>query len=352
MSAGFRAALLVTIAACGASASPDLSVEADGPHQVGTTRVELTDAARNRALTAQLWFPTDAAAADVPIEMLEADPHRTQYAQLLAAAPSCPTRTVHVALDAAPAAGPWPLVAFSHCHDCVRFSEATVAARLASHGFVVVAVDHTGNTIYDHLAGHEETIGSEFLDVRAADIRFALDQVLAMPIAAQIDASRVGVFGHSFGGVTAGLVAQTDPRIRAALSIAAPMDNPLVPGVDIAQLHVPLAFIVAKEDNSITELGNKLIRDNNYAAATVPVWKLEVADAGHWSFSDVDGAADIFMAGCGQGTRQTDGTAFTYLDPPTGRALAAGFVTAFFEATLDGQDGARAYLDARADHRN
>jgi predicted dienelactone hydrolase len=351
MSAGFRVALLVTIAACGGT-SPDLSVEADGPHQVGTTRVDLTDSARGRTLTAQLWFPTDAIAADVAITMLEADPHRTQYGHLLDAAPTCPTRTLHVALDAAPSAGPWPLVAFSHCHDCVRFSEATVAARLASHGFVVVAVDHTGNTIYDHLAGHEETIGSDFLMVRAADIRFAIDQVLAMPIGAQIDHDAIGVFGHSFGGVTAGLVAQTDPRIKAALSIAAPMDNPLVPGVDIAQLHVPLAFVVAKEDNSITELGNKLIRDNNYAAATVPAWKVEVADAGHWSFSDVDGLADIFMAGCGQGTRQTDGTAFTYLDPPAGRALAASFVTAFFEANLLGEAGARAYLDARADHRN
>jgi hypothetical protein len=75
------------------------------------------------------------------------------------------------------------------------------------------------------------------------------------------------------------------------------------------------------------------------------VWKLEVADAGHWSFSDVDGAADIFMAGCGPATRQTDGTDFTYLDPATGRALAAAYVTAFFRAELDGDAGAAAYLD-------
>lgn len=344
------ATILIFLCACGAS--PDLAVEANGPHEVGTTRVELTDAARSRALTMQLWYPTDAIAADVGIETLEADPHRAQYAQLLAAAPACASRTAHVAADAAPAAGPWPLIAFSHCHDCVRFSEETVAERLASHGFVVVAVDHTGNTIYDHLAGHEEVIGTDFLNVRGADIRFAIDQALAMPIGAQIDAGRIGVFGHSFGGVTAGLVAQSDPRVGAALAIAAPMDNPLIEGVHIADLHVPLAFLVAKEDNSITELGNKLIRVDNYEAATVPVWKLEVADAGHWSFSDVDGAADIFMAGCGAGTRQTDGNDFTYLDPPTGRALAASFVTAFFEAELDGSAGAKAYLDSRADHRN
>ena len=347
----FRAvAIVISVSACGVS--PDLGVEAQGKYEVGTVRLDLTDAARARTLTAQIWYPTDTAATDVPIEQLEIDPHRAAYAGLLATSPSCPARTAHVAMNATAADGTFPLVAFSHCHDCVRFSEETVAERLASHGFVVLAVDHTGNTIYDHLAGHEETIGSDFLNVRAADIRFAIDQALTTPIVPPIDTTRIGVVGHSFGGVTAGLVAQSDTRIRAALSIAAPMDNPLIEGVHIDQLHVPLAFLVAKEDNSITELGNKLIRDNNYAKATTPVWKLEVADAGHWSFSDVDGAADIFMAGCGAGIRQTTGEDFTYLDPPTGRALAASFVTAFFEAELDGSEGARAYLDARAEHRN
>jgi len=340
-------AFVIFVGACGAS--PDLGVESAGAYRVGTARLDLTDTARSRALTAQVWYPTDAAAIDVPIEQLEIDPHRASYAQLLSAAPSCPSRTAHVAVGATAAAGTFPLVAFSHCHDCVRFSEETVAERLASHGFVVIAVDHTGNTIYDHLAGHEETIGTDFLNVRAADIRFAIDRAIATQ---PIDPTRIGVFGHSFGGVTAGLVAQTDTRIRAALSIAAPMDNPLISGVNIEDLHVPLAFLVAKEDNSITELGNKLIRENNYAMASVPVWKLEVADAGHWSFSDVDGAADIFMAGCGAGIRQTTGEDFTYMDPEAGRAIAASFVTAFFEAELDGSEGAKAYLDEKAEHRN
>jgi hypothetical protein len=136
------------------------------------------------------------------------------------------------------------------------------------------------------------------------------------------------------------------------------MDNPLIEGVHIANLHVPLAFLVAVEDNSITEIGNDLIRKQNFAMATAPAWKWEVADAGHWSFSDVNGAADLFMAGCGAATRQTTGDPFTYLDPATGRAIAAAYTTAFFRATLEHDDGARAYLDGAhgagvsADHRN
>jgi hypothetical protein len=59
----------------------------------------------------------------------------------------------------------------------------------------------------------------------------------------------------------------------------------------------------------------------------------------------VNGAADNLMAGCGMAQRQTTGDPFTYLGPPTGRAIAAAYVTAFFEANLLGQAGARDYLD-------
>jgi len=35
---------------------------------------------------------------------------------------------------------------------------------------------------------------------------------------------------------------------------------------------------------------------------------------------------------------------FTYLDPATGRSIAASYATAFFRATLNGDEGATAYL--------
>ena len=140
----------------------------------------------------------------------------------------------------------FPVIAFSHCHNCIRFSAMSIAERLASHGFVVVAPDHTGNTMFDPLP----TLDPTFLAVRAGDIRFVLDQVLdpnasAVPasLRGRLDASRVGMLGHSFGGVTTGLVVQDDPRPKAGLSIAAPMENPLLAGVDLATIQKPLSFI-------------------------------------------------------------------------------------------------------------
>lgn len=343
-----RLGIVVTLIACsGGGAAPDRTVEQPGLHGVATTRFVATDPARARTLTVQAWYPSAALAADLPIEMLEIDPVRTRYAGLIAAAPPCPTRSVHVALDAAPAPGSFPLVLFSHCHNCTRLSNATTAERLASHGFVVVAVDHADNTLWDHLDGHDANLDSAFLEVRAGDLRFVLDQIAAgaAPISAVADLRHVRVFGHSFGAVTAGRVAQLEPRVDAALALCAPMENPLIQGVTLADLHVPLMFVVAIEDNSITELGNQLVR-KNYRDAKVAAWKLELPDAGHWSTSDLDGLIDLFKPGCGDATRQTDGSPFTYLDPPTGRAIAAAYVTAFFKATLLDDAGARAYLVA------
>ncbi len=43
--------------------------------------------------------------------------------------------------------------------------------------------------------------------------------------------------------------------------------------------------------------------------------------------------------------RQTDDSDFTYLDPPTGRNIAASYTTAFFAATLLDDAGARSYVE-------
>lgn len=349
------------LAGCGddGAIAADRSVEAAGAYPVGIASVTLTDAARTRSLPTLIFYPAlppTAPAAGLTVEFLEDEPHRAAYVGLLDAAPAgCPTRSLDAALGGDAAAGRFPLVMVSHCHECTRFSTATIAIRLASHGFVVAAVDHTGNTLWNQLAGDGVPLDAAFLAVRAADIRFAVGELtrsggpVPAPLQAAIDPARVGVLGHSFGAVTAGVVVQDDPRVAAGFALAAPMENPLLPGVTITTIAKPLGFLVATEDNSITELGNQFIR-NNFDAAIGPAWKIEVADAGHWSISDLVGVVPGFMAGCGAGTRQTDGQPFTYAAPAPTRGLAAAYVTAFFKATLTDDAGARAYLTApRAD---
>lgn len=336
-----RCCLLVALSlgACAdPGVAPDRSVEAQGANAVAASRLEISG---TEPLEVQAWYPTEASPTEVAISSLEAEPHRAAYADLLATASACPTRTLNVAVDGAPAPGEFPVVLFSHCHSCTRLSNASVAVRLASHGFVVLAVDHVGDTLWDQLAGAPGALDAEMLQRRVDQLERALD--VSSPLLASADFTQLGVLGHSFGGVTAGRIAQLDTRIQAAASLAAPIENPLIPGVTLAELTQPLMFLVAVEDNSITEFGNRFIRDN-YEDAPAAAWKLEVADAGHWSVSDLVGLVDLFEPGCGEGTRQTDDMPFSYLDPEMGRGVTASYATAFFRATLQDDAGARAYL--------
>lgn len=333
------------LADAGALPEPAMDYFARGPHPVGNVRVLLTDATRGRALPTELWYPAAEAARDdaergQPLGAFEMEPPRADtLAGLIADADStCLRATTRSAPAPEPAASPdrWPVVVFSHCHVCTRFDLAQVAERLASFGIAVAAPDHEENTLWDHLDGSAAEVGSEFLEVRVADVRFVLDALLddgleALPEAlrGRFDPERAAVMGHSFGAATAGIAAARDARFRAGIAVAAPL-TALGGGVTAGDITTPFAFVLAMEDNSITEAGNRLIR-NEHRRLGAPSLLVEVEDAGHWSFSDHAGLVDLFAAGCGEGERQTSpGEAFTYLDNATARDVAAGVAAAFF----------------------
>lgn len=334
----------------------------EGGYVVGTTRVEIV-ADSGRRLPVQLWYPAAESArpeADAGHPLADLEPagaaHDTLAALVAAAPDGCTTKTIHVAVDAPAAArsAPWPLVLFSHCHNCARFSEESVSEELARQGFVVAAPDHVGNTVYDQQAGTQVALDAAFLAVRGADIRSVLDALLAggaeipADLGGHLDASRIGMFGHSFGSITTGLVMQDDPRVKAGVMMAAPPENPLVPGVTLANLTQPGLFFLAEEDNSITVLGNQLIQDN-FATYPAAARLVSVKDAGHWSFSDICGLIPMFAPGCGTGTRQTDTTqTFTYLPNETGRSIARSYTSAFFRSELTDDPDAAAILSTAA----
>ncbi|MCC6214900.1 MAG: dienelactone hydrolase family protein [Polyangiaceae bacterium] len=360
-----RVALPIALTACGESKDEEPTpapprYDEPGAHPVGSRTFLLEDAARSRTLRVELWYPaapaaSSAAATGFDVAELAATPdERAAYATLLADAPGgCPTSRARAAREAALASGDsFPIIAFSHCMNCTRFSALTVAERLASHGFVVAAPDHAGNTLFDDLAGTSVDLDPDFLEIRAGDVEAVLDALLdptsaAVPEAlrGRLDPARVGVFGHSFGAATAGLVLSRDGRVAAGMAMAAPFSNPLLPGVDLAAISRPSAFLVAVEDNSITEIGNGILRDN-FERVAPPAWKLEVADAGHWSFSDLCAITPSFQPGCGEDARQTDPTeTFTYLPAGAGREVASVLTTAFFAWTLRGDAAAKDELE-------
>lgn len=322
-----------------------------GPHPVGNQRIVMLDRTGTRMLPVELWYPAteDArAAADTgqPLEAFEAGTanEAAMEALVAASAPSCLRATVHSALGAAPIATPamLPAVVFSHCHACTRFDVAEMSERLASHGIVVAAPDHVGNTAWDDPPA---AVGEAFLAVRVSDVSSVLDRLLdgtasEMPemLRGRIDPSRVAVMGHSFGAATTGPVVATDDRFVAALAIAAPAF--ILGAVDAADVTVPYLFVLAEEDNSIGSAGNNLLR-RDFEALDTPAWLVEVPGAGHWSFSDIAGLGGNYAPGCAA----LDDT-FPYPDNATMRELASDVAAGFFASRLLADPDGDAFLQS------
>ncbi len=328
--------LLASCSSDGGVSAPQY--DATGPAAVGVLTTSATDSVRGRTLPIEVWYPIESSGPASGVIDFETDPdHRAALSGLLDAAPeACVAKTTAASRDAAAAAGEYPLVLYSHCYTCTRWSAHAVMERLASHGFIVVAPDHIGDTLFDRLDESPAPLNNELVDVREADIRFLLDRVLGgdvLPDGISANAARVGMLGHSIGSVTAGRVAENDSRIAAVVGFAAPMENILYGEVSIEAIEVPLGLLVANEDNSITEAGNFFIREN-FSNANTPAYKMEVVDAGHWSVTNIAGLDAFFAPGCGDGFRQTNGEPFTYVSVDSANGHTATFVTAFFAGHL------------------
>lgn len=330
-----------------------------GPWGIGVANFEAKDPARNRTLQLTIWYPAQPTPdpGTPPAELFY--PGNADLAAVYAKAPkACVNDKARGKTDAVPAppsafqGGLWPLVAFSHCSGCFRAASHGLAERLASHGFAVIAADHPPNTLFDQLKGKAESVTVAMLATRVADVRFALDVALN-PTAAELpqalrgrfDAQRVGMYGHSFGALTTGSVLAQDARVKAGLAVAAPLSSPMPAGPDLTSVDKPALLLLAREDNSIFEIGNQIMRQN-YADLKGPAWLVEVADAGHFTFSDTAELQPSWHPGCGTDKRQTDPEqTFAYLEPGKGRAIGARVVVAFFARWLKGVPDAMEALE-------
>ncbi len=337
-------ALVVWGSACSSAPAPDAGTDwgAAGPYAVGVAHFTLASTDGGRSLPVEVWYPaTGSRDADFAVEDFESGSRRDTLTTWLSTTPeACSPRRALGQRAAGPAlTTPLPLLVFSHCTECFRFSMHSLAARLASHGFVFAAADHVDNTGFDATA----PLNDAFLGVRARDVSSVISAMVAGQASLTVDPARIAVVGHSFGAVTAGKVVELDERVKAGFLIAAPVDSPFLNSKSVTRVHKPLSWLLAMEDNSISYLGNDFIRDN-FVRVPRPNWRVEVENAGHWSFSDIAGLGGSYVPGCGDGVRDPDGGAFTYLDNHVARAIAQRTVTAWAAFVLNDDASAGAAL--------
>ncbi|MFI6041520.1 alpha/beta hydrolase family protein [Nocardia sp. NPDC051321] len=141
----------------------------------------------------------------------------------------------HAVVDAAPVDGSYPLVVLSPGFTAARFTLTAVSEELASRGYVVAAVDHAGESFGTEFPGGRmstcvacERIGEDgaltlMAETRARDTSFLLDRLTGpapiWPHARLIDATRIGMAGHSIGGASAAAAMAIDARVRAGVNM-------------------------------------------------------------------------------------------------------------------------------------
>lgn len=162
-----------------------------GSYPVGTREIVVDDG-EGRAVNATVWYP-----ALNPDNLEESNVFQQAIFRI----------TGHATPNAEPdtASAPYPLVIVSHGSGTLRWLHLYLTEHLASYGFVVVAPEHTGNTLADTLRPREfaETVITSYV-TRPRDTVRTIRYVSTLDwLQDVVDMERIAVTGHSFGGYTA-----------------------------------------------------------------------------------------------------------------------------------------------------
>lgn len=231
--------------ALGDEALPD--PERPGPYPVGVTTMLLEDHDRQdeypkgpRTLVTEIWYPATDDTRRIPRQGL-VDTYLANIPELLFGV----IRTVakldlrdfdekaefFARHDARVRDGVFPLLIFSHGSAATRIQSIFWCEHMASHGYLVMAPDHTGNAavtfidgtpiMYDR--GAQKSVSALR---RPKDVSFLIDAMERMNkgsdsrFLGKADLDNIGVAGHSFGGYTAVAAADSDPRVDAIAPMA------------------------------------------------------------------------------------------------------------------------------------
>jgi predicted dienelactone hydrolase len=278
-----------------------------GPYEVGVRSYQFFDNERQRLVPVHVWYPALPSGQELEkyLMMLEGKAYK----------------------DAPPnlATAPYPMVLFSHGFNGIAWQSLTFTNYVASHGYVVIAMDHQGNTLFDFNAD-DELVAKVALE-RPWDVKFAYEQVVAMgldianPLLGMVEPTQVAVTGHSFGGYTALLAAGGDNNVdnaKAECDAGSPSDifcpyisywpagetvslNPGIPGLKavaclapggysafgdagLAKIELP-ALIVGGSLDPTTPVDIEI--EPIYEALGTPKYEAIVTQASHMSFTNV-----------------------------------------------------------------
>ncbi|GAB3931347.1 hypothetical protein GCM10029976_035140 [Kribbella albertanoniae] len=358
-----------------------------GPDRTGTSAMHLVDSTRSdasapsgqRELMVNVWYPAEPdARGEVarympPKQALAWDEDTRLSGDLGASAGfvDLPEVRTHSLIDVPVRPGAHPVVLFSPGYYHSRFQNTAHIEELASHGYIVVAMDHTHETPVEFpggrlVPGTGEPIATtptyrSAIAARVADTRFVLDQLagfrdgvaadadgkqLPPGLAAALDLERTGMFGFSAGGYTTARAMFVDLRIAAGANLDGTLadDKLESPTSEISERGLDRPLLLFGSDGS-QRLADPNDREH-YDLSWVHFWKshqswklnLQLPGAKHIAFTDLLYVyADLLRQLVPNdlelrqlASNRTLGT----VDPARGLAAQRAYLTAYFDQVL------------------
>jgi len=347
--------ILAPVASLRAEKKPPLDPMFAGPFPVGVTTTVFVDKTRTdnltkqpRTLVTEIWYPATDSARRLPLNkysdftpggVTPAIDELIRKSYKMSAAEIDKVYFNEAHRNASVRKGRFPLVIFSHGNGGSRNQNTFWCDYLASHGYIVVSPDHTGNARWTVIDGKpivfQASERPNSAKDRPIDVSFLLDQMIRWDkgddkrFGRHIDVENCAITGMSFGSFTAHWASDADPRFKAVIAMSgAPASH--------TNLSVPTLRMLGTEDRTLGASGNAAIRDN-HARHTGPAFLLELKNGGHYSFTDMFKINKNFGDGVGAGKRRDTNEPFAFTSMETTYKIVNSYSVAFLGYYLKGE---------------
>src|ERR1700674_5428065 len=324
-----------------------------------------------RELLVWIWYPTAAGPSAATDDYLPA-PSRTvverDLGPLLGKFLTRDLSKVHAHnirnSDMPPQQRSYPVVIMRAGASLEVWNYSTLAEDLASHGYVVVGFDAPYRTFtvvfpdgrvmrrlpennpelcLERTGQEQDRCANRLLTAWTADIAFVLDRLEQLnasdasgKFTGRLDMTRVGVFGHSFGGAAAALFCHADSRCKAGIDV----DGSLHGSVIQAGIRKPFMFLLSGQGDFSSDAEIRQIQaDIQSVYDRLPAdgrLRISIRGANHFLFSD-DGA--LLKSHIVLGTLRALGV--VGIDGRRQLAVTVYCVHSFFDAYLKGTSVSR-----------
>ncbi|WP_330456401.1 hydrolase [Streptomyces sp. NBC_00820] len=327
------------------------SVGMVGLHLVDKSRTDpYVSGKKSRELMVSLWYPTAAPSGHYQAPWMPSlsGAHFLATRGLSPQQVTLPTTAGHVLAPVDTKLGKLPVLLYSTGLHSDRAMGTVLAQDLASRGYLVVTVDHTHDANEVQFPGNRVEVNtmpagshsSDTLNVRAADMRFVIDQLgtlskggnpdaghatLPTGLTKSVDMSRIGMFGWSLGGAAVDTAMQLDHRIAAGANL----DGQFFGSAPSKNLDRPFMLFSSGTHNRNTD-GSWRTLWSHLKGYRVDI---QLHGAAHLSFSDNEWmvAQEANLLGLSKSQLQQQ---YGTIDPNRAIEIQRVYLAAFFDQTL------------------